>query len=146
MVLLRTWRNLLKALLSKYINAFPDIVTFSHGKKKNPPFIYGALSYTINPKVFSETEQPTSNLSSAHACRLIGELNELLNVQARAYTWHLHLNIPTTVSNGGHLMQNNHQAVLLLWITHPSQPAELPLSKTTPFLQPCMCSMGMFPP
>lgn len=48
--------------------------------EKNPLFIYGALSYTINQKVFSETKQPTINLSSAHTCRLIGELNELLNV------------------------------------------------------------------
>lgn len=83
MVLLRTWRNLLKALLSKYINAFPDMVTFSHWKKKKKkkiPFLFMELSYNIHPKVFSETKQPTSNLSSAHACKLIGELNELLNV------------------------------------------------------------------
>lgn len=28
-------------------------------------------------------------------------------------------------------MQSSHEPVLLLWITHPSHPAELPLSKPT---------------
>lgn len=60
MVLLRTRRNLLKALLSKYIDAFPDIVTFSHWKnnnKKKKPFLFMELCYTVKQKVFSAANQ-----------------------------------------------------------------------------------------
>lgn len=102
-------------------------------KKNSPFYLWSSKSYTINLKVFSAANRQAPCLSSAHACKLIGELNELLNVLTpECGTFTLH---PT---------RNNHQPLLLLWINpslpHPAELQTHPNSLSALHVSPWACS------
>lgn len=129
---------------------FQTLLLLVIGKKKqkqnkSPFYLWSSKVTPLIQKYFLRFKQPTSNLSSAHACKLIGELNELLNVAEPVLPpWHLHLGIFHPCTQRGTF--DAEQPPSWLWITHPSHPAELPLLQPHRVPSALHVFHGMFPP